>query len=479
MMTTDIALLVMLAAAPPPDTPAALRPCPAASEQPSGALCGQVSVPENRAVNGGRQIALNVVVLPSRSAAGKSDPVFGLAGGPGFAATRLALSYPRLYDLLQNDHDIVLVDQRGTGASNPLFCSNADPEQSPARVLSEWPDDAALTQCRDRLAKIADLKQYTTSAAVDDLDAVRQALGYSRINLLGVSYGTRVALEYLRRYPARVRAAALNGVFPPAYRAGLNGPRESQQALQKLFSLCAADSTCSGAFPKLAADYATARAALDKAPANAAIPLPDGQMLNATLSRSVFVRELGILLMFREDLMALPLVIHAAGGGDFMPFAALALSRELSRNLQADGLMLSVQCASDPQALSAAAVTAATRDTFAGDARARFLKRACAIWPRGTEPAAMAAPVRSETPVLLISGALDPVTPPPHAEEVVKLLPGGLHVVVANVGHVPANPCVHGMIAGFLKTGTAKGLDTGCAAAFPALKFATAMPKVQ
>jgi fermentation-respiration switch protein FrsA (DUF1100 family) len=91
----------------------------------------------------------------------------------------------------------------------------------------------------------------------------------------------------------------------------------------------------------------------------------------------------------------------------------------------------------------------------------------------------MATPVRSETPVLLISGALDPVTPPPHAEEVVKLLPGGLHVVVANVGHVPANPCVHGMIAGFLKTGTAKGLDTGCAAAFPALKFATTMPKVQ
>jgi len=133
MMTTDIALLVMLAAAPP-DTPAALRPCPPASEQPSGALCGQVSVPENRAVKGGRQLALNVVVLPSRSAAGKSDPVFGLAGGPGFAATRLAVSYPRLYDLLQNDHDIVLVDQRGTGASNPLFCSNADPEQAPARA---------------------------------------------------------------------------------------------------------------------------------------------------------------------------------------------------------------------------------------------------------------------------------------------------------------------------------------------------------
>jgi pimeloyl-ACP methyl ester carboxylesterase len=170
-------------------------------EQPSGALCGQVSVPENRAVKGGRQLALNVVVLPSRSAAGKSDPVFGLAGGPGFAATRLAVSYPRLYDLLQNDHDIVLVDQRGTGASNPLFCSRcgsgAVAGPSVERVARRRGADAVPRSPRED----ADLKQYTTSAAVDDLDAVRQALGYSRINLLGVSYGTRVALEYLRRYP--------------------------------------------------------------------------------------------------------------------------------------------------------------------------------------------------------------------------------------------------------------------------------------
>jgi pimeloyl-ACP methyl ester carboxylesterase len=199
------------AAAPP-----ALRPCLSAAQQPSGALCGQVTVPEDRAIKNGRQIALSLVVLPSRSLAGKSDPVFGLAGGPGIAATRLAVSYPRLYDMLQNDHDIVLVDQRGTGDSHPLFCGPADLSTVPGKALDEPLDDTALLQCRDRLTKDADLKQYTTAAAADDLDAVRQALGYGKINLLGVSYGTRVGLEYLRRYGPQVRAIALSGVFSPS-----------------------------------------------------------------------------------------------------------------------------------------------------------------------------------------------------------------------------------------------------------------------
>src|SRR5262245_44591832 len=166
MMTRSIALLIAMAslgAAPAPAPSIALRPCAADKQQPAGALCGQIGVPESRAKTGGRQIALSIVVLPGRSASAKTDPVFGLAGGPGGAATHLAIAYPRLYDMLQNDHDIVLVDQRGTGDSNPLLCSTADLTKDPAAALAEPPDTPAMTACRDRLAKAADLTQYTTA----------------------------------------------------------------------------------------------------------------------------------------------------------------------------------------------------------------------------------------------------------------------------------------------------------------------------
>jgi len=478
MMTACFALLVTLAAAGSGNG-VTLRPCPAASEQPSGALCGQVSVPEDRGVKGGRQISLSVVVLPSRSPAGKSDPVFGLAGGPGIGATRLAVSYPRLYDMLQNDHDIVLVDQRGTGDSNPLVCG-ADLSKNPGRVLDEWPDDKALTECRDQLTKTADLRQYTTSAAVDDLEAVRQALGYEKIDLLGISYGTRVALEYGRKYTARVRAMALNGVFSPAYRVGFNGPRESQQALQNLFGLCARDAACSGAFPRLADDFATVTTALEKAPAAATLPLAEGQPpMKVAISRRVFARELGQMLLMRDDLTAVPLVIHAAAVGDYVPFAGLAIMRQLARNPPADGAALSVLCSDGGSPMNAADLTAATRGTFQRDDRAQFLKHACAIWPRAAGAALSATPVRAVTPALLISGALDPIVPQTYAAEVAKGLPNSLHVTVANVAHVPANPCVHGMLAAFLKSGTTNGLETGCAAGIPPLKFVTSLPKVQ
>ena len=474
------ALLPLAASAPRAagGAPPALRPCPPAAQQPAGALCGQISVPEDRAIKAGRQIALSLVVLPSRSAAGRLDPVFGLAGGPGIGATRLAVSYPRLYDMLQNDHDIVLVDQRGTGGSHPLFCGPPDLSQVPGQALDEPLDDKTLLRCRDRLAKDADLRQYTTSAAADDLEAVRQALGYGTINLLGVSYGTRVGLEYLRRYGPHVRAIALSGVFSPSYRDALNGPIEVQRALKNLFATCAADAACHEAFPSLAADADTILAALDKKPAAAMLPLGDGQPpLKVTISRTVFARALASLLASREDVTVLPLVLHSAATGDFVPFAGVAIVREASRNPQADGMALSAICARDGASLTPAAIAAAARGTFLRDDRARFFKRACAIWPRGAADAASA--VRSDVPALLISGALDPVAPSSYAADVAATLPKSTHVIVANVAHVPANPCVHGLVAGFLKAGSTQGLDTTCAAKIPPLKFALSMPKVQ
>src|SRR5262245_17458185 len=295
-------------------------------------MCAQVKVPEDRGLTGGREIALNVVVLPSRALAGHADPVFAIAGGPGIAATRLPATYPRLYDALQGDHDVVLVDQRGTGASRPLACTQVDFTKTPARVFEEWPDTKALTACRDRLGKDADVRRYGTLPAVEDLDAVRQALGYTTVNLLATSYGTRVALEYVRRHGAQVRSAALSGIVPPSMKSGLTSAQDGERALRRLFELCAGDTSCSGAFPKLAADFDTVLAALDRGPASASVPLGDNQpALKVSFSRTVFARELFQLLHSREDWLALPLAIHMAAAGNFMAFAGLTLQREIAR----------------------------------------------------------------------------------------------------------------------------------------------------
>jgi pimeloyl-ACP methyl ester carboxylesterase len=480
MTTPRIACLssvLFLALSAGPMAGPAMRPCPPDSGQPSGAMCGQISVPENRAVKGGRQIALNIVVLPSRSAAGHADPVFGIAGGPGMASSNLAITYPRLYDALQNDHDIVLVDQRGTGASHPLHCSTVDLTKTPERYFDERLDVKAITACRDRLSKDADLALYGTAPAVADLDDVRKAFGYTKINLLGASYGTRVALEYLRRFEANVRAAVLSGVVSPGYRSGLDGARESQAALDQLFAMCAADAPCQKAFPNLAAEFKTVLAALEKAPVTAAIPIDEKQPpLKVTLTRAVFGRELFRLLHSREDWVALPIAIHAAFNKEFYPFAGLALQRALMRNPAADGMELSVLCAQDLPAYAPAAVTAATAGTFLRDERVSHLKRACSIWPHAAMDPGSRLPVKSAAPVLLISGALDPITPPKFAAEVAAALPSSAHVVIANATHVPANPCVNALVPAFLRAGTVKGLDTACAGNLPAPKFVTAIP---
>jgi pimeloyl-ACP methyl ester carboxylesterase len=212
----------------------------------------------------------------------------------------------------------------------------------------------------------------------------------------------------------------------------------------------------------------------------AAPPLAEGSRRSrSSISRKVFARELASLLASREDVTVLPLVLHGAATGDFMPFAGLAIVRETSRNPQADGTALSVICAQDAASLTPAAIAAATKGTFLRDDRAQFFKRACGIWPRGASDAGATSAVRADVPVLLISGALDPAAPSSYAADVARTLPKSVHVIVANVSHVPANPCVHGMVAGFLKAGSTQGLDTACAAKFPPLKFATSMPKVQ
>jgi len=196
---------------------AALQLSPCELEHPQrltvvAADCGVLSVPEDPTRTGGRQIRLAFARVPAVSRSKRPDPLFLLAGGPGMAATTFYAMTAPVFARIHRDRDIVLVDQRGTGKSNPLDCPEGDETDlgaSGGSIIDE------TRRCLQMLGAKADVAQYTTSVAVKDLDRVRRALGYQQINLYGVSYGTRVAQQYLRRFPRQTRSLILDGVVPP------------------------------------------------------------------------------------------------------------------------------------------------------------------------------------------------------------------------------------------------------------------------
>jgi len=216
-------------------------------EGPTDALCGTLEVFEDRQARRGRKIALNVVVLPAVGS-GDADPLFFLAGGPGQAAAQLAPQLRAVFQPVQKTRDIVLVDQRGTGKSHPLECKSN--EDSLTGLMER--EGAAADRLRQCLAGYdADVRLYTTPIAMDDLEQVREWLGYDRISLYGGSYGTRAALVYLRQHGPHVRSIVLDGVAPTNMRLPLFVARDAQESLDTWLGRCEADRRCRAKYPSL------------------------------------------------------------------------------------------------------------------------------------------------------------------------------------------------------------------------------------
>jgi pimeloyl-ACP methyl ester carboxylesterase len=163
-------------------------------------LCGKLEVFEDPAARTGRKITLDIVLLPASDAAAEPEPIFSLAGGPGQGAARIAgAGEDALMSQLRRRRDLVFIDQRGTGSSQALHCNLS---AEPARLQSYFDElfpVAKVRACRAALEPKSDLRLYATPMAVADLEAARMALGYEKINLHGVSYGTLVALRYLKQ----------------------------------------------------------------------------------------------------------------------------------------------------------------------------------------------------------------------------------------------------------------------------------------
>jgi pimeloyl-ACP methyl ester carboxylesterase len=429
------------------------------------AECGRLAVPENPAEPRGRQIELFVARVPAVSLHRQPDALFVLAGGPGMAATTFYTEAAGPLARIHRDRDIILVDQRGTGRSNGLFCNMDDDSLWRA---SDATLAAAAHRCLEALSRHADVAYYTTSLAVRDLDRVRAVLGYPTIDLYGVSYGTRVALHYLRRYPRHVRAVIVDGVVPPQQALGATLPIDAQAALDRIFARCVADAACHGAFGDPAVSYRALRDALDRRAVTVRVANPTtGEPASFDFTALHLSAVLRLASYTSEQAALLPLALHeAAARGDFGPLASqfLLVDRTYEDAL-AYGMHNTVVCTEDVPFYGRETIDRARLErTYLGTSQLDALERVCAAWPHGPIDPDFHAPLQSSTPVMLLSGTDDPVTPPANAELVARGL--AHHVVVAldGMGHGQlAAPCVDRLMARFIERGAIAGLDVSCA----------------
>jgi pimeloyl-ACP methyl ester carboxylesterase len=300
---------------------------------------------------------------------------------------------------------------------------------------------------------------------MDDLDDVRAFLGYSRVNLYGGSYGTRAALVYLRQYRTRVRSIVLDGVAPMDMRLPLFAARDASRALDKLFADCERESRCRAAYPSLRTDVTSLLARLDRTPALVTLthPRTGGHETVTVTARAVANAVLSALYSPTTAAMV-PLLLDHAARGDYQSLLALAFAGDQSDSVSV-GMQLSVLCSEDADHIAPSDVAQASSTTVFGRHLLAGQLTACSVWPRGALPANYAQPVESDVPALVLSGDLDPVTPPSWGDAVVSHLSHGRHFVASGTGHgVATTPCGARVIADFLEHGTTAGLDTRCLA---------------
>jgi pimeloyl-ACP methyl ester carboxylesterase len=439
------------------------------------AACGTFTVWENRAARAGRTLDLNVVLLKATGSSREPDPAVYLTGGPGQAATSLTRT---LADSpTRRTRDILLVDQRGTGRSSGLFCS-PDPT-APASAFMVTLDTARARRCARELSSRADLRHYVTPFAMDDLDDLRAALGYEKLNLIGSSYGTRAALVYLRRHGDHVRSVILQGATAMTHPMPRGFARAAEDALEGVIRDCAADAACARSFPDLPADYRKAVSGITAAPHEYGVPDPrDGSTVAVKLTARDFAEALRTMLYAPATARHVPLFLHtAATTGNYQAFAEVQLGRNigLARDL-AQGMYLAVTCTEDVARTDTAAAYAAGAGTFLADHRARAHIESCRGWPRGELPAGFGEEVASDVPVLIITGQYDPATPPPDAQAAAARLTNARVVIVPHGGHslagLTGEVCITRLMSAFLETANPDWLDAGCVAAMQRPPFA-------
>jgi len=450
-----------------------LKACEVGAQRSNGVptqsgYCATLTVPENWDDPAGRAIGLHVALVRSLAAQADRDVVVFLDGGPGGAATE---DYPALasaLSVLRKRHHILLVDQRGTGASNPLNCGDALAIEvdRPSGAFSSDADRqkqlAHVRGCLTALAAKAAPQFYTTTDAARDLEAVRQALGEPLLDLVGVSYGTRLAQQYAARYPQSVRSIVLDSAVPNRLVLLSEHARNLEEVVQRRLARCQSDIACQGKFGD---PYASLRAVLERLRRQPqSVEMRDPTTF-VPVRRTLAADDLATLVRFymysASTSALLPFVITEAREGRYAPLigqAQLVLG-ELSQSLSG-GVSASVLCSEDADLLHERRQDEAT---LLGTAAVRAALLTCTVWPRGARPADFHKPFYTTTPVLVLAGEFDPVTPPRYGAEIADALPRARLLLAPGQGHaVLGAGCMPRLVSEFVRDLNPARLDDQC-----------------
>jgi pimeloyl-ACP methyl ester carboxylesterase len=471
LVKSSLFLGALLAAALPA-APAIAAAAPAKAEQHTCHMpgfedalrCMKLPVALDYAKPSSGTLPLHVTVAPALREGARPDPLFVLAGGPGEAGSDVLPLLSTAFRRVRATRDIVFIDQRGTGLSGRLECEAGGIEDA---TLSDEQVDAAMRKCiAGSRATFAD---YTTANAARDIEQVRRALGYGKINLWGGSYGTRLGQVYARMYPSSVRSLILDAVAAPGQVIPAGG-RDSQAALDRLFQQCAADAACHKAYPNLRAEYDGLVAKLDAGPVKLSLPDPrTAQPVDTVMSSARLLGTVHSMLYSPGDARRLPFLVHSAAQGRWQPFVA---RRNLAADFNAEGspatlLHLAVVCAEDvPRLTPALAASDASPLTRATTERLPALCKAMNV-----PVVPYAQPARIDAPALLLSGGQDPVTPQHRAEDAARFMSHAQLLTAPNVGHgVSQLGCAPRLLRSFLDHPKDK-LDGACLKEIPAPTF--------
>ena len=428
------------------------------------ARCGRFERPLDPEDAGAGTIELRVAVVPALNLQPEPDPVVPLAGGPGQGAVQFYSAYAHAFEPVRRNRDILLVDQRGTGESARMDCP-IDDDIVEGQFSAEQ-TAAYMKECLEALPH--DPRFFTTSVAVQDLEAVREALGYPALNLYGVSYGTRVAQHFARRYPEVTRTIVLDGVVPPQLALGPEIATESQKAVDAVLERCAADEACAEAFPGVAEQFARVRQRLAANPVSVQLSHPvTGQRDTIDFGRHEFASAIRLLAYSPRSIAMMPLLIAEAADGNFQPLAAqFAMTMISMSETLAIGMHNAVMCTEDAPFYDRANVDrAALEASYMGAVQFEALQAICSVWPAGPIDDDFKEPLSTDIPVLLLSGSADPITPPRYADMAAAGLKKAWLLTGEHQGHGQiAVGCMPRIVDSFIVTMTIAEGDTDCMA---------------
>jgi pimeloyl-ACP methyl ester carboxylesterase len=431
-------------------------------KKPAETVHTTIQVFENNLMGKGRNIPLYIEVLPSKNKKNKKEPMFILMGGPGQAATDLVSFFDEIFKPINQYSDIVFIDQRGTGKSNPLKI-HASYYSLQDYFNDEFVNDSIIRTNYSTLSKQNDLTKYGTLNATLDIETIRKAMGYSKINIYGTSYGTRLAVSYIKKFPSNVRTATLKGIVPDNLVIPYDFATDAQNSLDKVIADCESIDSCKKAFPKFSMEIK--KLFSSKFPIKIELfNIETHQNEPVKIGKEVIATSLRVLLLSPSTTVTIPFLVTEANKGNYTPLANMIMTIKKSYIAGLyDGMSLCVTCFEDYPMLGKINENK-FKNTFLGNDWIYRIQKPCAIWNSNKLYFPKKKITKLPSQILLISSERDPATPPKYGEELLKYFPDGKHLIIKQASHSfnGMTGCVENIICDFVKAGHSANLKYDC-----------------